>query len=198
VVEEISACVRRGISDFAFYDDALLLHPEQHIMPILEGVLAQGWRIRFHTPNGLHASQITAGLATLMHQAGFAQVRLSLETTNEARQRATGGKVTTDAFAQAVAHLRSAGFRQPNLAAYILAGLPGQPTAEVEATIRFVQRLGVEAKLALFAPVPGTPEGDRVLSPHADPLWHNNTVYPYLVDGAYPAELQRLKLLAKG
>jgi radical SAM superfamily enzyme YgiQ (UPF0313 family) len=198
VLEEIAACARRGIADFAFYDDALLLHAEQHIVPILEGVLAQGLRLRFHTPNGLHARQITASLAALMRRAGFAQVRLSLETTDEARQSATGGKVTTDAFEQAIVHLLSAGFDARNVAAYILAGLPGQPLSEVEATIRLVQRLGVQAKLALFSPIPGTPEGDRALPPDSDPLWHNNTVYPYLLGEEYLAELQRLKLVAKG
>jgi radical SAM superfamily enzyme YgiQ (UPF0313 family) len=197
VVEEISACARRGISDFAFYDDALLLHPEQHIMPILEEVLARGLQIRFHTPNGLHARQITVDLAELMRYAGFAQVRLSLETVDETRLSATGGKVTTDAFEQAVAHLRSAGFQPPDVAAYILVGLPDQPLVEVEATIGLVHHLGVQAKLALFSPIPGTPEGDRALPPGADPLWHNNTVYPYLLGEEYVAGLQRLKLLAK-
>jgi radical SAM superfamily enzyme YgiQ (UPF0313 family) len=197
VVDEIAACARRGIRDFAFYDDALLLDADRHLVPVLEGILDRGLRVRLHTPNGIHAREITAGLACLMRRAGFATIRLSLETTDAARQRATGGKVTTGAFEQAVAHLRAAGFGPDVLGAYVLAGLPGQPLPEVAATVRFVQALGLQAELALFSPIPGTPDGDRALPVGADPLLHNNTVYPYLLGDRYVSELQRIKDLAK-
>jgi hypothetical protein len=55
----------------------------------------------------------------------------------------------------------------------------------------------VQAKLALFSPIPGTPDGDRALPPGADPLLHNDTVYPYLRGDEYVGELQRIKQLAK-
>jgi radical SAM superfamily enzyme YgiQ (UPF0313 family) len=197
VVAEMAACAGRGIRDFAFYDDALLVEAGRHLVPILEGILALGLKVRLHTPNGLHAGEITAELALLMRRAGFVTVRLSLETTDVARQRATGGKVTTAAFARAVEHLQAAGFGPAELGAYVLAGLPGQPLGEVEATVRYVQGLGVQARLALFSPIPGTPDGDRALSPDADPLLHNNTVYPYLQGDAYAGGLQRIKQLAK-
>ncbi len=197
VVDEIAACVRRGIADFAFYDDALLLDAQDHLVPILEGVLARGLVVRFHTPNGLHAAQITAGLAALMRRVGFATVRLSLETTDPVRQQTSGGKVTTAAFEQAVACLRAVGFGPAELGAYLLAGLPGQPLEEVEDSVHFVHRLGVQARLALFSPIPGTPDGDRALPPGADPLLHNDTVYPYLRGQEYVRELQRIKQMAK-
>jgi radical SAM superfamily enzyme YgiQ (UPF0313 family) len=197
VVEEIAACIRRNIHDFSFYDDALLVDAGGHLGPFLEEVLVRGFPVRFHTPNGLHAGEISADLAALMRRAGFATVRLSLETVNSDRQRSTGGKITTAAFVQAVEHLQAAGFDARALGAYILAGLPGQPLSEVEDTVRFVQQLGVQAKLALFSPVPGTPDGDAALPAGADPLWHNNTVYPYLLGEDYVQELQRIKQLAK-
>jgi radical SAM superfamily enzyme YgiQ (UPF0313 family) len=197
VVEEILACVQRGIRDFAFYDDALLLDAPHHVVPILEGVVHKGLDVRFHTPNGVHAGEISAGLATLMRRAGFATVRLSLETTDTTRQRTTGGKVTTAAFTQGVECLQAAGFGPAELGAYILVGLSDQPLSEVEATVRFVHRLGVQGKLALFSPIPGTPDGDRALPPDADPLLHNNTVYPYLLGADYVRELQRIKQVTK-
>jgi radical SAM superfamily enzyme YgiQ (UPF0313 family) len=200
VVDEIAGCIERGVRDIAFYDDALLLDADRHLVPILEGVLRLpgGRGVRFHTPNGLHASAITPGLATRLKRAGFATVRLSLETVDAERQWATGGKVTTGAFARAVAHLQAAGYAPGALDAYILAGLPDQPLADVEATVRYVQRLGVVARLALFSPIPGTPDGDRALPPDADPLLHNDAVYPYVRGEAYVHALQRIKLLAKG
>jgi radical SAM superfamily enzyme YgiQ (UPF0313 family) len=197
VLEEIVACCQRGIQDFAFYDDALLLDASRHIGPILEGVIERGLKVRFHTPNGIHAGSIDAGLATLMRRAGFATLRLSLETVDVARQRTTGGKVTTEAFVRAIANLQSAGFGAGELGAYLLAGLPGQPLSEVEASVRLVHGLGVQAKLALFSPIPGTPDGDQALPPDTDLLFHNSTVYPYLHGAGHVGELQRIKLLAK-
>ncbi len=197
VVEEIDRCARRGIRDFAFYDDALLLDAGRHIVPILEGIQERGLRIRFHTPNGLHAREITADLALHMRRAGLVTVRLSLETIDPARQRVSGAKVATEDVIRAVSHLQAAGFGAKELGAYVLAGLPGQPLSETEATVWFVHRLGVQAKLALFSPIPGTPDGDRALAPGTDPLLHNNTVYPYLLGEDHARELQRIKLLAK-
>jgi radical SAM superfamily enzyme YgiQ (UPF0313 family) len=197
VLEEISLCVRRGIRDLAFYDDALLLDAEHHIVPILEGIIRRGLRARLHTPNGLHAHAITPSLAQILRQAGFTTLRLSLETLDTDRQRRTGGKVTTDDFTRAAAYLKAAGFGPDQLGAYILAGLPDQPVKEVEAAVRFTHALGMQAKLALFSPIPGTPDGDRALERDADPLLHNNTVYPYLVGPEYVRDLQRVKLLAK-
>ncbi|MCL7455341.1 MAG: hypothetical protein M8467_20085, partial [Anaerolineae bacterium] len=133
----------------------------------------------------------------LMYRAGFSTVYLSLETVDVARQRATGGKVITEDLSRAIAHLQAAGFGPRELGAYILAGLPGQPLAEVEDSVRFVHGLGVQARLALFSPIPGTPAGDQALPQGADPLLHNNTVYPYLLGEGYVLELQRIKLLAK-
>ena len=196
VIDEIMDCLRHGVRDFAFYDDALLLNAESHLVPILEGVLSRGTLARFHSPNGLHARKISAALAALLRRAGFASVRLSLETVNTTRQRTTGGKVTTGAFEEAIRHLKKAGFGVHELGAYILAGLPGQPLSEVEATIRAVHALGVQARLALYSPIPGTPDGDASLAPETDPLLHNNTVYPYLQGNDYVNELQRLKILA--
>lgn len=197
VVEEIGLCARNGIQDLAFYDDALLLDAQRHITPVLEGIVRRGLQVRLHAPNGLHAQAITRDLAHLMHRAGFATVRLSLETVNLDRQQRTGGKVTTGDFARATAHLQAAGFGPHQLGAYILAGLPDQPLEEVEAAVRYVHGVGVQAKLALFSPIPGTPDGDRALPPDADPLLHNNTVYPYLLGPEYVRGLQRIKLLAK-
>ena len=197
VVDEIAGCVQLGIQDFAFYDDALLVGRGRHLEAVLRGILSRGLRVRFHTPNGLHARGVTRDLAQLMRKAGVATLRLSLETIEPDRQRTTGDKVTTDDFAVAISHLRSAGYGPRELGAYILAGLPGQPLAEVQDTVNYVHGLGVQAKLALFSPIPGTPDGDAALAADADPLLHNNTVYPYLQGREYVRSLQRIKQIAK-
>jgi len=197
VVDEVQSCWRRGVRDVTFYDDALLVGADQHLAPILEGIRRRRLDLRFHTPNGLHARLITAELATLMRRAGFTTVRLSLETTDAQRQQATGGKVDSPAFERAVAHLQAAGFGPAELGAYILAGLPGQPLEEVERTVRWVHSLKVQAKLALYSPIPGTVNAEGALPPEADPLLHNDTVFPYRLGPAHVAALQRIKQLTK-
>jgi radical SAM superfamily enzyme YgiQ (UPF0313 family) len=197
VLDEMAACVGRGIHHFAFYDDALLVGVERHLAPLLEGIAARWPDVSLHTVNGLHARGITPELAALMRRAGVAHVRLSLETTDAARQRETGAKVTTGDFERAVRCLQAAGFGPAELRGYVLAALPGQPLAEIEDSVRFLLGLGVQAELTLYSPIPGTPDGDRALPPGADPLLHNNTVYPYLVGPEYVRELQRLKEMVK-
>jgi radical SAM superfamily enzyme YgiQ (UPF0313 family) len=184
VVDEIAWCVEElGAQDVAFYDDALLYKAEHHIHTILDDILARDLRVRFHTPNGLHARFIDGKLAHKMRQAGFVTLRLGLETADSGEQCRDGGKVDRDAFAHAVEALWAAGFTAREVAAYVLVGRPGQSVEAAWATVAYVHRLGVPVRTAQFSPIPGTEEwaaavvaGD--IAADADPLLHNNSVYP--------------------
>jgi radical SAM superfamily enzyme YgiQ (UPF0313 family) len=60
VVEELLYWQQRlNLTEVAFYDDALLVDAEQHLLVILEELARRGATFRFHTPNGLHARFIT-------------------------------------------------------------------------------------------------------------------------------------------
>ncbi|MBW1645820.1 MAG: cobalamin-dependent protein [Deltaproteobacteria bacterium] len=51
-----------GLRDVAFYDDALLLDADRHLLPFLELVGDNGGAgLRFHTPNGLHVPAAPVG-----------------------------------------------------------------------------------------------------------------------------------------
>ncbi|MFN2157569.1 MAG: B12-binding domain-containing radical SAM protein [Anaerolineae bacterium] len=184
VVDEIAWCAHElGARDVAFYDDALLVDAEHHIAPLLEAVLARRLAVRFHTPNGLHARYIDRPLARLLRRAGFVTVRLGLESADPAQQAQDGAKVDGDAFARAVEALYGAGFTAREVGAYVLIARPGQQGREVEATVAYAHRLGVPVYPAQFSPIPGTPEGEAALAAgclpaDADPLLHNNSIYP--------------------
>ena len=184
VVDEIAWCVRDlGAQDVAFYDDALLVDADHHIAPLLDAVIARRLAVRFHTPNGLHARYLDRPLAHLMRRAGFATVRLGLETADPAQQAHDGAKVDDDAFAHAAEALYAAGFSPRELGAYVLIARPGQQVRDVEATVAFAHRLGVPVYPAQYSPIPGTPEGSAAvaagcLPADADPLLHNNSIYP--------------------
>jgi len=185
VVGEIEHWVtEHGIRNFVFYDDALLFDPEEHIMPILTGILEQGLDgISLHAPNGLHARFVTRELARLMFRAGFKTIRLGYETANTIRQDRTGGKVRDEELKMALHHFAEAGFSPADLGVYILTGLPGQGVKEVETSIHRVAALGGIPVLAEFSPIPGTPIWEEAVrysrfDLEHDPLFHNNSIFP--------------------
>jgi hypothetical protein len=183
VIEQVRDLYKKGVTEFAFYDDALLVQKESHFYPMITKVIASGLPVHFHTPNGLHPKLIDEALAGLMVQSGFRTVRLSYETCNPERQRRTGMKVSDSDLKQAVRFLRNAGMHPDHIGSYVLMGLPDQPLSEVLDSLRVVFDLGIRVSLASFSPIPGTQSWDEAvesgfLSPDADPLLTNNSVFP--------------------
>jgi radical SAM superfamily enzyme YgiQ (UPF0313 family) len=192
------------ITDMAFYDDALLLNKERHFYPLCEHLREHfpAPALRLHTPNGLHVAQLDDTCCRTLYRTGFHTIRLSLEGTDDFTGEASSGKVTTEDYARAVASLRKAGYPPERVETYILAGLPGQTTESVRASIETAKRLGGRPKLAEFSPIPGTPfyaEALRRIPELAtEPLLHNNSVYAqYVAKTVTPEELQELKDLTK-
>lgn len=194
VVDEIEHLHRRrGVREFAFYDDALLLEKEEHLVPILEEVVERKLRIHFHTPNGIQPREVNELLARLMRKAGFKTIRLSYETSNRRRQELMGFKVKDDDLVNAVGCLSQAGFNRWEMGSYVLMGLPGQALEEVVESMIFVLRLGVKVSLASFSPIPGTQNWQEVvdrgiLPVNADPLLTNNSVFP-VISNEIPYEI---------
>jgi radical SAM superfamily enzyme YgiQ (UPF0313 family) len=203
VVEEIEHwTVSKGVKDIAFYDDALLVDPERHIVPVLREVLAREIQCRFHSPNGLHCREITFELSDLLLRAGFKTIRLGFETSDEAAQAGTGGKVDNQTFRRAVANLKRAGYDGRQVGVYLLAGLPGQRVEEVVESIAYVREAGARPMIAEYSPIPGTTlfEEARRVSRYdleREPLFHNNSLLPCLWDGFTLNDYHRLRDLAK-
>jgi len=173
---------RLGLSDAAFYDDALLVAAEEHLLVILEELARLSRSFQFHTPNGLHARLITREVARWLKRANFVTLRLGAETTalGPARldQKLAKGELET-----ALALLREAGFSRESIGVYLLIGLPDQEEAEVVASINEVKALGATPVLALYSPIPGTALWSRAQATsrydlNADPIFHNNSLFP--------------------
>jgi len=202
VLGEITDLHSLGVSDFAFYDDALLVDSGDHIKPILRDVRALGLHVRFHTPNGLHARFIDEELADLMKETHFSTIRLSLETTCERRQEATGGKVHKRDIERAVSLLKEHNIIGRDIGVYLMYGLPDQEIIEVKDGVRFLKTLGVRIHITEFSPIRGTGSWDElvrrgVIDDDLDPLCTNNTVYSYLYSGYDREELDELRLDVK-
>jgi len=192
-----------GVEDFVLYDDAFLSDAETHAIPFLEGVLASGLSIRFHTPNAIHIREVTSETATLMYHAGLTSLRLGLETGDFANRADMDRKVTESEFGEAVGYLREAGFGSDQIGAYLLVGLPGESIQSVEASIDLAIRSGVTPILAHYSPIPHTKMWDQAAASSrydlaSDPIYTNNAIFPCRQDEFSWQILSRLKDRASG
>jgi len=199
VIEEIEYWTTQyPIHNITFYDDALLIEPSAHIIPILKEVIKRGIRCNFHAPNGLHIKEIDEEVAELIFRSQFKTIRLGFETSNETAQIETGGKVDNREFQRAVRNLKKAGYLGEEIGVYIMVGLPGQRVGEVEESIAFVKEAGAKPMLVEYSPIPHTPlfEKAKRFSPfdlENEPLFHNNSILPCQWDGFTMGDYKRLK-----
>ena len=199
VAEEIEYwATRYKINNIAFYDDALLMNPQEHIVPILRDVIRTGIRCNFHTPNGLHIREIDEELAALFYKTGVKTIRLGLETSHEATQVETGGKVGNQEFARAVKNLTRAGYPGEEIGVYIMVGLPGQREEEIEESIAFVRETGAKPIIVEYSPIPHTPLFEKAkemaqFDIENEPLYQNNSILPCQWEGFTMADYKRLK-----
>jgi len=190
-----------GLRDVAFYDDALLLDAENHLLVILEELASRGLSLRFHTPNGLHTRGITREVAGWLKRAQFSTLRLGVETTNLGSAR-LNHKLRAGELEAALAHLREAGFGKEEIGVYLLIGLPQQEEEEVISSIHRVQELGGTPVLTQYSPIPGTALWPRAVRQsrydlESDPLFHNNSLFPCWPQFSWE-RYAKLKRLAAG
>ncbi len=200
VLREIEHSIQKyRVHHFVFYDDALCHKAKDYLIPILQEVKAKGLRTYFHTPNALHAREITLELAELFYQTGFRTLCLGFETSDPSQQKISGGKITNDEFRQALLNLHRAGFSPAQIGVYILIGLPEQRIQEVEESVDFVLAGGASPILAEFSPIPATRIWPHCQenSPYnliSDPLFHNNSILPCQWEGLSWEDYLRLKI----
>jgi radical SAM superfamily enzyme YgiQ (UPF0313 family) len=199
VVDEIEYWTGKyRVNDIAFYDDALLIEPSRHIIPILKEIIKRGIHCNFHTPNGLHIKEIDEEIASLLFRTGFKTIRLGFETSNEEAQVESGEKVNNQEFRQAIKRLKMAGYSGEEIGVYVMAGLPGQKVGEVEESIAFAKEADAKPMLVEYSPIPHTPlfEIAKRMSQfdlENEPLFHNNSILPCQWSGFTTADYERLK-----
>jgi radical SAM superfamily enzyme YgiQ (UPF0313 family) len=181
---EIQRAVDRyHVRDVTLFDDAFLVDPENHALPILDMIGSRFPGLALHSPNGLHAYALDRRVAGAMKSAGFQTIRLGFESAEDEFHRATGGKSSFAAFCDAVENLHSAGFRRSEIGAYLMVGLPGQSRDSIERDVRRAIEVGAYPRLAEYSPIPGTALWEQALA-HArypideDPIYHNCTLAP--------------------
>jgi radical SAM superfamily enzyme YgiQ (UPF0313 family) len=203
VISEIEMNVRQwGTKNLSFYDDALLIGKQNHLVPLLERLADKKLRLTFHTPNGLHIREIDRELACLFRKAGVQSLYLSQESFDEELLKRACPKVTPQDLEKALDILEAAGYRRQEVNVYLIAGLPDQNLSLIRESILRVRQLGARPRLAFFSPVPGTADWSRVvdrgyLSADADPLLHNKLTFAYLWGGISSQEFDSLRSLLR-
>ncbi len=169
------------IIDFAFYDDALLFDFENHLGIILEKIISKNLKVRFHTPNAIHARFITREVAKLLKKAEFKTIRIGLERVEERLDN----KLSLEEFLQAVNYLKEVGFKEKEIGAYLLYGIPGENFDAFKKSLLFLKEHRIPPYLAEFSPVPKTlffeiAKNESRYPLEEDPIFHNNTIFPAL------------------
>ncbi len=198
VIAEISHWVSLGVKRFVLYDDCFLQDKENHAIPILNGLKSLSGEIQIFNPNGLNAQFIDFQVGELLLQAGFREVRIGLESANPLTQRRTGGKVDRRIFENAISVLKSVGFRGRDIHVYLLAGIPFQRWEEVKEGIDYVLEMGCQPHIAEYSPCPHTEMFERFKAfarfpIEEEPLFQNNSVFPFAWSGFKEEDLQFLK-----
>ncbi|HEN21155.1 MAG TPA: radical SAM protein, partial [Desulfobacteraceae bacterium] len=186
-----------GIRDFAFYDDALLVASEDHMVILLEAINRHDPGLRFHTPNALHAREISYDIARLMRRTGFKTIRIGFETSDFSIHKDIDNKISEGDFERSVSNLQRAGFKASDIGVYILAGLPGQSVDSVLKTIDYIAGNGAVPYLSEYSPIPHTDLWEKAVEFSeydiiGEPLFQNNTLLPCW-DSSRKREYQGLK-----
>jgi radical SAM superfamily enzyme YgiQ (UPF0313 family) len=184
VVDEITFWHENlGIRHFSFYDDALLINPDDMAIPMMKEIIRRKISCQFHCPNGLHLREMTEELSKLMFLAGFKTIRFGFETSDYKRQIETGGKALNDHLERAIIQLKRAGYQGSDIGIYLLCGLPGQSYLDVKESIDYVKSCGGRPIIAEYSPIPGTPLFNSAVVTSIypisqEPLYHNNSLLP--------------------
>jgi len=166
---------KTGLTDAAFYDDALLLEKGKYLKEFLSRL--EPGKYRFHTPNGLHLKEVDKELCAILKKHNFMQLRFGFETMENRFDQ----KTDSNQLEKVLKMLYEEGFSRDSLGVYLLCGLPGQKVDEVERTIDFVYEVGGRPYLSEFSPVPGTYLFKKHLAESSldfekEPLYQNNSV----------------------
>jgi len=191
----------RGVRDFAFYDDALLVNPDCWLWPVLDAITEKQLDLRLHTPNAMHIRRLSTEVCQRLKAAGLHTVRLGLETTDFDHRHDV--KLTRQEWEDGARNLVDAGFDLDDIGVYILFGLPGQNLDNVKDAVQHVRAFGFRPHLAHYTPIPGSPMFDEACkaSPYPladDPLFQNNSIWPCVPGGFNWDAARRWKMLLHG
>gem|GEM_PF-704639 len=157
VLAELRELARLGLDTISLEDDNFSLDLER-AAAILQGVIDQGLRFRWATPNGLRGDRLDRRLLSLMKRAGFSQVKVAVESGHpRVNREVVRKKLDLAKTREVVAQASELGL--PTAAFFVL-GFPEESPAEMLTSIGFaleLKALGLSgADFFMATPYPGT------------------------------------------
>ncbi len=182
VIDEMRYCIeKRGVVDFACYDDALLFQSEKHFLPLANKIQQLGSDIRIHVPNGLHIRWLDKKNIESMKVCGFVTLRFGYESSSIKHTQDTNAKADRNELEEKTRLIKAAGFSSKDIGVYIMAGLPDQTVEDVIDELSFIASLGIQVKPVFLSPVPHTKlfnyYTETLPQLTQDPLFHNDTFF---------------------
>ena len=156
VLDEIGECIAKwNIREFHIEDDNFTADPE-HAKAICRGIIERGYEIRWSAPNGIAIWTLDEELVRLMKESGVRELVLAFESgSQEVLNKVIHKPLRLKNAIDKVALIRKYDIRHN---AFFMIGLPGETRNQIEETLRFMQKLRLEAaNLFAFFPLPGTP-----------------------------------------
>jgi radical SAM superfamily enzyme YgiQ (UPF0313 family) len=202
VIEEVRHWHELGVSRYVLYDDNFLYKNEVYAKPLLKKICSLPFQIDIYNPNAMNGALIDDELAHLLRGAGFREIRIGLESADPVVQKSTGSKISLKHFEKSVTALIDGGFKNNEIVAYILAGLPNQRWEEVKQSIDYVLGIGIQPYIAEYTPIPHTRLFDEYgqcarFPIWEDPIYQNNALFPFAWEGFSEKDLEYLKLYAR-
>jgi len=202
VIRETSYLIgQSGITDFAFYDDALLYQPEKNFLPLAERINCLDGNIRLHAPNGLHIRWIDEAILDAMKKCGFVTLRFGYESGDIRHRKETSAKTSRKMLAEKISIIKSAGFNPSDIGIYIMGGFPDQKVDDFLEELSFVSSLRVEVKPVFLSPVPHTPLFDYYAEYYPqltqEPLFHNDLFFITQLPGWSYQTIEEVKSIAR-
>ncbi len=181
VIREIEFLIDSfGVCDFALYDDALLYNHQKVFIPFLRKIIERKYKIRFHTPNGMHLRFITEPLLDLMSEAGFTTFRFGYESGDKKYLQDTSAKVSCNDLEDKIGVIKKY-CSDKDIGVYIMGGLRDQTPQQMLNEMDYVGSMGIKVKPVFISPVPGTSLYQYYLRQfplmESDPLWHNDSYF---------------------
>lgn len=190
---EVSAKVRLGVHDFAFFNDDILADPEEFSAKLgqLDKRSTSGVKkTRFHAICGLYPRSFSEEAARNMKEAGFTELHFEAETDGE--------DLDLDSHRKARESYENAGFRldADQLSGFQFIGLPSDDLTRISRQMLNLLELWGTVILKPYTPTPGTFVHDhysRLLdkeeierqSPHLFPFSEVNGICPAEYDELY-------------
>lgn len=193
VLDEIEEKYNKGVKEFAFYEDNVLIR-KRNFIKILESILMKGLNVNLFIPEGIHPRLLDQETLNIMRKTGFRNLYLPLETIDSSLVQ-SWNRTHTDLshFEKALKKCQKAGFkpRTEEISAFIMFGLPKEKLQSVIDTIVYASHKVGSLIPMLFTPVPGSQIYENYLPMFRHHGWDedlhklNGKWYPFLETNGY-------------